>query len=169
MRTRTQNYTARDAPRLLEDLGLEQQVRGWTACNTTPGYQQCTVLVVQQNLSVVLSCCQLHDTKESFPHVAGEGCDGDGAAAQREVYPKVHALTWPLPEVAFPVRCLYGAGVDTDESFFYDVERFTAGEVPPAPKEKLQGDGDGTVGRASLEACSRCRPLPSSLLISCWR
>ena len=30
VRTRTQNYTAGDAPRLLEDLGLDQQVRGRT-------------------------------------------------------------------------------------------------------------------------------------------
>ena len=71
----------------------------------------------------------------------------------------MHALTYPLPEVAFAVRCLHGSGVDTDEAFFYDVERFTAGEVPPAPKDKAQGPGDGTVGLASLEACSRCQSL----------
>ena len=79
-----------------------------------------------------------------------------GGAAQRAVYPRVHALTYPLPEAAFAVRCLHGAGVGTDEAFFYDVERFAPGEVPPAPRDKLQGAGDGTVGLASLEACSRC-------------
>ena len=83
------------------------------------------------------------------------------------MYPKVHALTYPLPEVAFPVRCLYGTGVDTDEGFFYDVERFTAGDVPPAPKEKFQGLGDGTVNLHSLEACSRCCFHPHLLLPSC--
>lgn len=67
----------------------------------------------------------------------------------------MHALTYPLPAAAFDVHCLYGTGLDTDEGYVYDVERFTSA-APPAPKHVRKGLGDGTVNAHSLEACKRC-------------
>ena len=74
---------------------------------------------------------------------------------QAAVYPRVHALTYPLPEVGFDVHCLYGTGKDTDEGYVYGEERFSS-EAPAAPKHVRKGPGDGTVNAHSLEACARC-------------
>ncbi len=64
----------------------------------------------------------------------------------------MHNITYPLPEVAFPVHCLYGTGKDTDEGYVYDVPTFNA-SAPPAPAQVFKGPGDGTVNQQSLEAC----------------
>lgn len=72
--------------------------------------------------------------------------------AQAAVYPKVHDLTYPLPEVDIRVHCLYGTGKDTDEGYVYDVPKFNA-SGPPPPKKVVKGPGDGTVNLRSLEAC----------------
>lgn len=73
---------------------------------------------------------------------------------QAAVYPRVHNITYPLPEVGFRVHCLYGTGKKTDESFVYDVAAFNA-SAPPAPSKVIQGPGDGTVNQQSLEACKQ--------------
>lgn len=77
-----------------------------------------------------------------------------GNLAQAAVYPIVHDLTYPLPEVDIRLHCLYGTGMETDEGYVYDVPRFNA-SAPPAPKEVRKGPGDGTVNLRSLEACKR--------------
>lgn len=79
------------------------------------------------------------------------------------MYPRVHALTYPLPQASFPVHCLYGTGLDTDMGYVYDIERFSK-DVPPAPKTVRKGPGDGTVNAHSLEACSRCAHAAPSCL-----
>lgn len=71
------------------------------------------------------------------------------------MYPKVHDLTYPLPEVDIRVHCLYGTGKETDEGYVYDVPKFDA-SPPPAPKKVVKGPGDGTVNLRSLEACREC-------------
>jgi lysophospholipase-3 len=73
---------------------------------------------------------------------------------QAAVYHVTRNLTYPLPPLDMPVYCLHGTGVDTDESFYYDVDRFNH-DAPPAPKNITKGDGDGTVPLVSLEACSK--------------
>ena len=71
------------------------------------------------------------------------------------MYPKVHDLTYPLPEVDIRVHCLYGTGKETDEGYVYDVPKFDA-SPPPGPKKVVKGPGDGTVNLRSLEACKEC-------------
>jgi hypothetical protein len=66
----------------------------------------------------------------------------------------VHALTYPLPEVPFDVHCLFGTGLDTDEGYAYDVDKFSA-KAPPPPKRVRKGPGDGTVNAHSLAACAK--------------
>ena len=72
---------------------------------------------------------------------------------QAAVYPKVHDLTYPLPQLDIRVHCLYGTGQDTDEGYVYAVPHFNA-SAPPPPKEVRTGLGDGTVNLRSLEACT---------------
>ena len=63
----------------------------------------------------------------------------------------VENLTYPLtahsPNVN--VHCLYGTGVDTAAKFV-----FGEGKFPDTQPHVVYGDGDGTVNRRSLEACS---------------
>ena len=68
--------------------------------------------------------------------------------------PKVTALTRPLHPLDFPVFCIYGHGVPTEESYFYDTPHFSD-HAPDAPASVVHGDGDGTVNLPSLEACRR--------------
>lgn len=73
---------------------------------------------------------------------------------QAALYPKVHNLTYPLPELEMRIHCLHGSGVDTAEHFTYDVPRFSD-SAPPAPSHVKEGPGDGTVNLRSLEAGGR--------------
>ena len=73
---------------------------------------------------------------------------------QANVYEVTRNLTYPVPLLDLPVHCLYGFGVDTDEAYFYNVNHFDSSE-PPEPTKTQQGDGDGTVNLASLQACSK--------------
>ena len=61
-------------------------------------------------------------------------------------------MTYPLtahsPNVT--VHCLYGTGVNTTASLI-----FGPGEFPDTQPHVVYGDGDGTVNRRSLEACSK--------------
>ena len=61
-------------------------------------------------------------------------------------------MTYPLtahsPNVT--VHCLYGTGVNTTASLI-----FGEGEFPDTQPHVVYGDGDGTVNRRSLEACSK--------------
>ena len=73
---------------------------------------------------------------------------------QAAVYPKVHDLTYPLPQVDIRVHCLYGTGPRTPtKGYVYAVSYFNA-SAPPPPKEVRTGLGDGTVNLRSLEACT---------------
>ncbi|KAL9958912.1 hypothetical protein ACROYT_G035987 [Oculina patagonica] len=64
----------------------------------------------------------------------------------------VENLTYPLTEHSpnVTVHCLYGTGVDTAANFV-----FGEGEFPDTQPHVVYGDGDGTVNRRSLEACSK--------------
>lgn len=73
---------------------------------------------------------------------------------QAEVYEVTRGLTYPVPLLDLRVYCLYGYGVDTDEGYLYNVTHFDA-SAPPAPTRTQQGDGDGTVNLASLQACTK--------------
>ena len=73
---------------------------------------------------------------------------------QAEVYEVTRALTYPVPLLDLKVYCLHGFGVDTDESYVYDVDHFNE-SAPPAPSHIQHGDGDGTVNLASLQACTK--------------
>ena len=172
--TDKRNYTAKDALQLLKDLNLTQQVRpslmlqmplatepscmhadhmrkpcedgrlpllapalidhGWRSCrfasHNIPG-------PIFRQVSALAQPCR--DTPVLPP-------------AQAAVYPRVHDLTYPLPEVDIRLHCLYGTGMDTDEAYVYDVPSFNA-SAPPAPKKVVKGPGDGTVNLRSLEAC----------------
>lgn len=59
-----------------------------------------------------------------------------------------YPLTAHAPNVT--VHCLYGTGVDTAANF-----EFGEGEFPDTQPHVVYGDGDGTVNRRSLEACSK--------------
>jgi len=73
---------------------------------------------------------------------------------QAEVYGVTRGLTYPVPLLDLRVYCLFGYGVDTDEGYLYNVDHFNA-SAPPAPTRTQQGDGDGTVNLASLQACTK--------------
>ena len=64
----------------------------------------------------------------------------------------VENITYPLTAHApnVTVHCLYGTGVDTAANF-----EFGEGEFPDTEPHVVYGDGDGTVNRRSLEACSK--------------
>ncbi|KAA6421991.1 MAG: Lecithin:cholesterol acyltransferase family [Trebouxia sp. A1-2] len=74
-----------------------------------------------------------------------------------DVYEVTRGLTYPVPLLDLRVYCLYGYGVDTDEGYLYNVDHFNA-SAPPAPTRTQQGDGDGTVNLASLQACTKLGP-----------
>lgn len=76
---------------------------------------------------------------------------------QADVYEVTRGLTYPVPLLDLRVYCLYGYGVDTDESYLYNVTHFDD-SAPPAPTRTTQGDGDGTVNLASLQACTKLGP-----------
>ena len=64
----------------------------------------------------------------------------------------VENLTYPLTEHSphVTVHCLHGSGVDTAARFI-----FNEGEFPDTQPSISYGDGDGTVNKRSLEACSK--------------
>ncbi|KAL9954753.1 hypothetical protein ACROYT_G042327 [Oculina patagonica] len=64
----------------------------------------------------------------------------------------VENLTYPLTEHSpnVTVHCLYGTGVNTAARFVFGEKKF-----PDARPHVVYGDGDGTVNRRSLEACSK--------------
>lgn len=61
---------------------------------------------------------------------------------------------WVGPEMPanLTIHCIYGHGINTAESMYYDVDSF--GADPPAP-DVTYGDGDGTVNLVSLETCTQ--------------
>ena len=71
-----------------------------------------------------------------------------GITLRKMVESQTYPLTAHSPNVT--LHCLYGTGVDTPENFV-----FGEGEFPDTPPHVVQGDGDGTVNRRSLEACSK--------------
>ncbi|KAK9800276.1 hypothetical protein WJX73_002429 [Symbiochloris irregularis] len=73
---------------------------------------------------------------------------------QASVYDIVHRLTVPMPALDIPVHCIHGKGVETEDSYFYDIAAFN-GKVPPAPNKVTHSDGDGTVNIASLQSCKQ--------------
>ena len=80
-----------------------------------------------------------------------------GSALQAAVLPKVAGLTRPLHPLSIPVFCIYGTGVKTEESYFYNTSDFNF-HAPDVPASVVHGDGDGTVNLPSLEACQQCVP-----------
>jgi len=66
-----------------------------------------------------------------------------------EMYKDVapYAATFPPPGVE--VHCLHGVNVATTERLLYKPKQF-----PASYPELIAGDGDGTVNRRSLEACT---------------
>ena len=57
-------------------------------------------------------------------------------------------IDWPAPNV--PTYCFYGLGVPTLETFVYD-----DGFPDSQPISLINGDGDGSVNKASAEICLR--------------
>ena len=90
-------------------------------------------------------------TGATLLHYRGQSCV---CCLQAEVYEVTRGLTYPVPLLDLRVYCLYGYGMDTDEGYLYNVDHFNA-SAPPAPTRTQQGDGDGTVNLASLQACSK--------------
>lgn len=76
---------------------------------------------------------------------------------QAEVYEVTRGLIYPVPLLDLRVYCLFGYGVETDESYLYNVDHFNA-SAPPEPTRTQHGDGDGTVNLASLQACTKLGP-----------
>lgn len=57
-------------------------------------------------------------------------------------------VDWPAPNV--PTYCFYGLGINTTQAIYYEEDAF-----PDKGPISIDGDGDGTVSRSSLEVCKR--------------
>ncbi|XP_078344079.1 lysosomal phospholipase A and acyltransferase-like [Oculina patagonica] len=71
-----------------------------------------------------------------------------GIKVRNLVKNRIYPLSAHAPNV--PMHCLYGTGVHTPGSYIYGHK----GEFPDTQPEVIYDDGDGTVSRRSLEACS---------------
>lgn len=71
-------------------------------------------------------------------------------------------LTAALPAPGLRTYCIYGTGVKTVAQLIY-----AQGQFPDEQPKAINGDGDGTVNRNSLELCTRwpnatAHPFPGS-------